>query len=57
MVRVDHAGHDHAVPHVQHQICRLAVCGEVCGDPHPVDHIALDVHGGIADLAKLSMCS
>ena len=53
MVRVDHAGHHDAVLHVQHQIRLLAARGEVRRGPHPADHIALDVHGRIADLPEI----
>ena len=55
MVRVDHAGHDDAVLHVQHQIGCLAVRGKVCCDPHPVDHVAFHIYSGIADFAEISI--
>jgi len=55
MVRVDHAGHHHAVLHVQHQIRCLAVRGKVRRDAHPVDHVAFHIPGGIADFAQVSI--
>ena len=55
VMRVDHAGHHDTVLHVQHQIGRLAARWEVRRGPHPLDLIAFDIHGGIADLAEISI--